>query len=538
MQLKLNEITLDWQVAIRERLDEETVERYKDCLGKLPPIAVFSVDSKYLLADGFHRREAAIRKGWEEIAAEIKEGSYQDALEYAIEANLRHGKPLTRQEQQNAVRRLKTLHPEWGYRKLAGAIGRSQNFVETVVKSDEVRTVLINTVLDDSKLEQIYPAPKEQWAEIAKAAGQQSLTVVDIQDKVRQINLAPERAAEILAPTVIEAEGEAQVAEAPLVPEVAGAVEAVKETTTKAQKEAVEALPSEGVAETRGVEKETLREITEQPSVSKHKEEVSIASVIGLLDKLDRVMQSYADELREDWGFTTRLNSHHSKLHRFSGLCPECIAVPKWQDGICPNCGMEEAEIIAEEKAEEQRQLEDEQARVLQETLRETLLTHPIWRYVKELVVTAGKNAGEPRSEKWVQKRYGQSYNGIAQELGYEDGGLPPIGHRPSHDMLPDERFRWDLMEGFRVGVQAGLIKARLTSRAKGKGRKQSTGAFRASMIAKWEAKERPWVQLPDGTMVDDLNLVPTPKLKKIRRLLETGQVIKVNGRHMLLYKR
>lgn len=198
-KLKLSDIHIDQAVTIRLEIDEETVERYQDILEELPPITVFHVDSKYLLADGFHRREAAIRRGWEYIEVEIKDGTYEEASEYAIYANLKYGKPLTKREQQDAVRRLEELHPDWGYRRLAKAIGRSQNFVETVVKSDEMRTLLINTPLEDTKLEEIFTAPKEWRGKIAEQTEKESWSVLDIRDKIHQINLEPERANEILS---------------------------------------------------------------------------------------------------------------------------------------------------------------------------------------------------------------------------------------------------------------------------------------------------------------------------------------------------
>lgn len=322
---------------------------------------------------------------------------------------------------------------------------------------------------------------------------------------------------------------DAEVEETPSLPEGAGAVEALTGVTLTGL--------NEGVGEAPSTQAEAPSTQVEQPAVSKEYGEVElIAPMIRSLDKFNVFLETYGDELKENKELITKLNEHHSKLHRFLGLCPQCIAVPKWENGICPSCGMEEADVIADEQAEAQRKLENEQAKVQEEILKETLLAHPIWRYVKSLVVAAGKNAGETRSDKWVIKRYGQGFNGIAQELGYERGTIPPIGRQPAHDMVADERFKWDLMQGFQLGVETGLIKARLTPQARGKRKKQSTAALRCKLIDRWEELGRPLVHFSGGTTEEDLNLVPTSKLKKIRKALEMGQILNINGKRLLAF--
>jgi len=98
VKIKLNEIVIDPAVAIREGTDEDTIQRYMDNFDELPPIIVYQTDHKYLLADGFHRWAAATRLGYGDIEADIRLGSYQEASEFAIYANLKHGKPLSREE--------------------------------------------------------------------------------------------------------------------------------------------------------------------------------------------------------------------------------------------------------------------------------------------------------------------------------------------------------------------------------------------------------------------------------------------------------
>lgn len=112
MELKLNDITIDENLNVRDSLEEDTIEQYIDIFDQLPPVVVFNTDDGYLLADGFHRCEAAKRLGRENIKAEIREGTRQAAEEYAALANLQHGKPLTRAERRKAVERMLMLYPE------------------------------------------------------------------------------------------------------------------------------------------------------------------------------------------------------------------------------------------------------------------------------------------------------------------------------------------------------------------------------------------------------------------------------------------
>lgn len=204
MKVKVSEIIIDPAVAIREGTDEETIQRYEDNLEALPPIVVYHTDHKYLLADGFHRWAAATRKGWEYIEAEVREGTYEEASEYAIYANLKHGKPLTREEYKNAVRRLKLLHPDWGFEQLSRAIARGIRFIETVIKSDDIARKT-GVRLDDRVALEVSRAPEQYQPTVAKLAHGQAWTVEHTIRKVRAIKAEPERAEEILAPIPEEA---------------------------------------------------------------------------------------------------------------------------------------------------------------------------------------------------------------------------------------------------------------------------------------------------------------------------------------------
>jgi hypothetical protein len=125
-ELPLDELILDEELYLRDRLDDFTVERYADAWERLPPVTVFEVEGRYLLADGFHRHAAAVMLNRRTIPAEIRIGTFEDALDFVSSVNLFHGLPLTRAERRRAVEVKLRIHPDWSDRRLAEgmAVGR------------------------------------------------------------------------------------------------------------------------------------------------------------------------------------------------------------------------------------------------------------------------------------------------------------------------------------------------------------------------------------------------------------------------------
>ena len=93
----------------RDGLAKAVVKDYAETLkaGKqLPPVTVVqdSVTGQLYLADGYHRRDAAILAGRTMIDAEITEGTFTDAVRLAIRANAAHGLRRTNADKRNALR--------------------------------------------------------------------------------------------------------------------------------------------------------------------------------------------------------------------------------------------------------------------------------------------------------------------------------------------------------------------------------------------------------------------------------------------------
>ncbi len=128
-ELAMDDLVLEPDLNLRDRLDPETVERYAEAWGRTPPVVVIVVDGRYLLADGFHRHAAAAKLGKRTIPAEVRVGPYEEALDVASAANLAHGLPLTRAERRRAVEVQLRLHHDHSDRRLAETLGVGRDLI-------------------------------------------------------------------------------------------------------------------------------------------------------------------------------------------------------------------------------------------------------------------------------------------------------------------------------------------------------------------------------------------------------------------------
>jgi ParB-like chromosome segregation protein Spo0J len=131
-EVPLDDLVLDPNLNLRDRLDDFTVERYADSWDRLPPITVYHIDERLLIADGFHRHAAAVMLGKRTIRSEIREGTFTDALDFVASVNLFHGLPLTRAERRRAVEVKLKLHHDWSDRRMAEELAVSRELVAKI----------------------------------------------------------------------------------------------------------------------------------------------------------------------------------------------------------------------------------------------------------------------------------------------------------------------------------------------------------------------------------------------------------------------
>lgn len=130
--IDLDDLVLDPALNLRDKLDEDTVTRYIDAWNRLPPVTVWEVDGRLLLADGFHRHAAAVTLGKKTIQGEILHGTFSEALDYVAGANLFHGLPLSRSERRRAIEIRLRLHHERSDRHLAEEMSVGRELVAKI----------------------------------------------------------------------------------------------------------------------------------------------------------------------------------------------------------------------------------------------------------------------------------------------------------------------------------------------------------------------------------------------------------------------
>src|SRR4051812_22902792 len=92
----INELVLIPELNPRERLNEETIIRYMESFASLPPVRVQARTN--VLVDGFHRVEAAVRLGLEEVPVREEDIDDGELRLVAGLSNIAHGQPLSRGE--------------------------------------------------------------------------------------------------------------------------------------------------------------------------------------------------------------------------------------------------------------------------------------------------------------------------------------------------------------------------------------------------------------------------------------------------------
>lgn len=104
----LNELVLIPELNPRQRLCEETIIRYMESFTSLPPVR--AQRGSNVVVDGFHRVEAAVRLGLEEVPVQLEEIDDEELHLVAGLANAQHGQPLTRTERNKLAVALTTRY--------------------------------------------------------------------------------------------------------------------------------------------------------------------------------------------------------------------------------------------------------------------------------------------------------------------------------------------------------------------------------------------------------------------------------------------
>ncbi|TDD07775.1 transcriptional regulator [Nonomuraea deserti] len=176
--------------------DEEHVARLAEIDVELPPILV---DRRTMeVVDGAHRFMAAVLNGKESINVEFLDGTAEDAFLCAVEANVKHGLPLSRADRRAAAARIITSHPEMSDRAIAEVVGMAAKIVAEMrhmaqdvssLPSARVgrdgRTRPLSTVEGRLKAaKMLEDQPRSSLREVAKISGISPNTVADVRRRL------------------------------------------------------------------------------------------------------------------------------------------------------------------------------------------------------------------------------------------------------------------------------------------------------------------------------------------------------------------
>jgi ParB/Sulfiredoxin domain len=115
IKVPLSAIQRDERAQPRLELNASVIDEYAAALkagAKLPPIDVFQTPEGMILADGYHRVEAAKLAGLTELAAAVHAGDRRAAILHAVGANAAHGLRRSNADKRRAVLTL-LQDPEW-----------------------------------------------------------------------------------------------------------------------------------------------------------------------------------------------------------------------------------------------------------------------------------------------------------------------------------------------------------------------------------------------------------------------------------------
>lgn len=119
-------------------IDEGHARMLADTCAQLPPVVVHKRSMRVI--DGAHRVRAAVLRGDTKIAVTYIDGDDADIFVAAVEANVRHGLPLSLEDRQAAARRILATHGHWSDRSIASVAGLSPTTVGKIRRMSTVQS--------------------------------------------------------------------------------------------------------------------------------------------------------------------------------------------------------------------------------------------------------------------------------------------------------------------------------------------------------------------------------------------------------------
>lgn len=128
----------------------------------LPPVLVHRATLRVI--DGVHRVHAAIQRGDATIAAELIDCDEAEVFIRAVQANARHGLPLSLEDRRAAGGRILEARPQWSDRMIAKIVGLSPNTIGAIRRrrADAIDAATTHRLGLDGRLHRLGPADTRQ----------------------------------------------------------------------------------------------------------------------------------------------------------------------------------------------------------------------------------------------------------------------------------------------------------------------------------------------------------------------------------------
>lgn len=140
-QIEIAAIVFDASTQARAAIDESVVADYAEKMlngEQFPEVVVFHDGNHYYMGDGFHRGLAAQRNGSVTIRSDVRAGTREDALWFALGANKKHGRQMTVADKKHAILMALQTWPDRSMTTISEQIGCAVSYVKTV--KDQVFT--------------------------------------------------------------------------------------------------------------------------------------------------------------------------------------------------------------------------------------------------------------------------------------------------------------------------------------------------------------------------------------------------------------
>lgn len=185
---------------------EEHVRVLLESATALPPIIVHRPTMR--VVDGMHRLRVALARGQEFTEVEFFDGAVEDAFVLAVEANTRHGLPLSHADRKAAAERVMEACPHRSDRWIALVSGLSPNTVSAIRRRSTGRDAQSNdrvgrdgrtrpvdsTAARRLAAELMAADPGSSLRDIAKRAGIAPSTALDVRNRLSKgMDVVPTR---------------------------------------------------------------------------------------------------------------------------------------------------------------------------------------------------------------------------------------------------------------------------------------------------------------------------------------------------------